>query len=663
MHRLKTYNFPIASDDSSLGVIILAMLMAKKPKTSLRARLQAIEPHTKYITSSILFLVLFALFLTWFIEYRYFINDVRQTWDFVFGSFRPFIFNALLVFLVLLALWGLTGRPAISACILWITMTIVCYINANKIIARANPLLPEDFQLAGAGGSLTKFLDPLSILSLLAACLIVVIITTIFCKKLEKRLSLKNPYHKDLEKNFNVRHMLALRIIVFFFGVMAFMNVTEFARHNSGERYENVAFLGTTFTAWNQTRNYNENGFVLGFLYNLQKLEVAQPDEYTEESLAQMFAEYYQLAEQSNKARLDPEKDDVSLVIILNESFYDPSVEWQGESFEKYYPHSGGEILPNLRKIQANYPSGIMYSTDYGGGTANIEFETLTGLSNYWQNTVPYTAIIPKLDKVSSIASIFKAQDYDTLAIHPFNGGMYKRNISLVKEGFNRLIAEDEMDYTEHDGNSEYINDRSAYQQTLDALKGTDDNQVIMLITMQNHTPYHEGIYEETQFAITDEEIDEDHRKQIATYYQSLHNSDAYLGEFVNGLEKLDKKVAVLFFGDHSAGLFNVVRENESKEVRDLSRLTPYFVYTNYAADFQTEHLPTVTPNCLVNATLNTLNWQKSARYYFLDEVCATTPILSPSYYDDSELIESETIKKYRLLIYDALSGKNNWQE
>ena len=632
-------------------------------KTKLRARLKAIKPHTKYIASSVIFLAIFALFLTWFIEYRYFINDTWRTWDFVFGRFLPFIFNALLVFLILMALWGLTGRPAVSACSLWIMMTIVCYINANKYLSRANPLLPEDFQLAGAGGSLTKFIDPWSIVRLVLACLTVVVITTIFCKKLEIRLNLKNPYLKDKSKGFGLRHMIAARIVIFLLSAMAFMNVTEFARHNSGERYEDIAFLKSTFTAWNQNRNYDENGFVLGFLYNLQKLEVTQPDEYDEESLAEMSAEYREFAEQSNKSRIDPEKEDVSLVVILNESFYDPGVEWQGKKFEDYYPHSGGEILPNLRKIQENYPSGKMYSTDYGGGTANIEFETLTGLSNYWQNTVPYTAIIPKLNKVSSIATMLKDDGYDTLAIHPFNGGMYKRNISLAKEGFDEFIAESEMDYTEHDGNSEYINDRSAYQQTLDALEGTNNNQVIMLITMQNHTPYHDSIYEETQFKITDKSIDEGQRAQIATYYQMLHNSDAYLGEFIAGLEKLDKKVAVLYFGDHSAGLFDVVRENENKEVRDLSRLTPYFVYTNYETDYQMEHLPTVTPNCIMNAALNTLNWQKDARYYFLDEVCSTTPILAPSYYDDSELVDSETIKKYRLLIYDILSGKNNWQE
>lgn len=627
------------------------------------ARLRSVKPHTKYILSSVFFLAVFALFLTWFIEYRYFINDMWHAWDFIFGHYRPYFFNALLVFLILLAFWGITGRPAASACSVWIVFMIVCYIHVNKYLTRANPLLPEDFQLAGAGGSLTKFIDVWSIVRLVLACLVIVVMTIIFCKKLEERLHLRNPYLKNRHKSFGARHMVAARVVIFLLSTTIFMNITEFARHNSGERYEDVPFLGTTFTAWNQNRNYSENGFILGFLYNLQKLEVSQPDEYTDEYLAQMSEEYSKLAENSNESRIDPKKEDISLVIILNESFYDPSVEWQGKKFEDYYPYSGGEIMPNLRKIQEKYPSGIMYSTDYGGGTANIEFEALTGLSNYWQNTVPYTAIIPKLDSFSSVASILKEQGYDTLAIHPFNGGMYKRNISLMKEGFDDFITESEMDYTDHDGNSEYINDRSAYNQTLKALEENDGRQAILLITMQNHTPYNEDTYDELKYSITDETIDEEHRQQIATYYQSLHNSDAYLGEFIDSLEKIDKKVAVLYFGDHSAGLFDNVKDNENKQVRDLAQLTPYFVYTNYEAEYQSRHLPTVSPNCIANATFNVLNWQKSARYYFLDEVCSTTPILSLSYYDDSELVDSETIKKYRLLIYDILSGKNNWRE
>ena len=350
-------------------------------------------------------------------------------------------------------------------------------------------------------------------------------------------------------------------------------------------------------------------------------------------------------------------------MVVLNESFFDPSVEWQGKKFEDYYPHSGGEITPNLRRIQSQYPSGYMYTTDYGGGTANIEFETLTGLSNYWMNTVPYTAIIPKLNRVPSIANMLKDEGYTASAIHPFNGGMYKRNISLKKEGFDEFTTEMEMDYTEHEGDSEYINDRSAYRQTIKELEEGNKRQVIALITMQNHTPYYSWIYDETKYEITDKTIDEERREEIATYYQSLHTSDAYLGEFIDSLEHMDKKVVVIFFGDHSAGLFDNVNENDNKKVRDLARLTPYFVYANFETEYKNKDLPTTTPNCIVNSAFNTLNWQKNARYYLLDDVCSESPILAPTYFDGNEPAETETLRKYRLLIYDLMSSSSYWKE
>ena len=126
-----------------------------------------------------------------------------------------------------------------------------------------------------------------------------------------------------------------------------------------------------------------------------------------------------------------------------------------------------------------------MYSLDYGGGTANIEFETFTGLTNFWLNTVPYTALVPKAGEIPSIARTLKDAGHSTVAIHPYNGGMYKRNISLKNEGFDEFITEIEMEYTEHEGTSEYINDKSAYEETLKALRGSEDAQVVGLITMQ----------------------------------------------------------------------------------------------------------------------------------------------------------------------------------
>ena len=191
---------------------------------------------------------------------------------------------------------------------------------------------------------------------------------------------------------------------------------------------------------------------------------------------------------------------------------------------------------------------------------------------------------------------------------------------------------------------------------------------MIGLITMQNHTPFNYDTYETHDFNLLENEytsqLDEDKRHAIESYYMTVHSSDAYLGEFIDELDKMDKKVVVLFFGDHSPGVFGITNDNEEKEIRDLSRVTPYFVYANYDAEFQTTELPTTTPNCMVNSMLNTLNWQKNERYYFLDDVCATEPILAQTWINGREFEESrELMLSYELLTYDILGGKKYWHD
>ena len=614
---------------------------------------------TRYIVTSLFFLSLMAIILTWFLEYRYFINDFGQAWNFVFGSPAPFFYNAFLMWLMLVFLWGIFEKPGTAAGAMWILLIIVSYINIKKYESRGFPLSPEDFQLASEASSLTKFVSIGSIMRVVIATALVVGLTILFNRKLAKKIHL---YYRNPSPSFAKRHDLAMRLVLVLVSGLGFYVATDFVRHNDGVRYQQT-FLGTTLTAWNQNRNYNENGFILGFLYNLQKLQLEAPENYSAEKIAEIKATYDERAEAENAGRASADEDDVSIVVILNESFYDPSVSFNGYSFEDYYPHTGGDVLPNLHKIMSEYPSGYMYTLDYGGGTANIEFETLTGLTNYWINTVPYTALIPKAGKIPSIAQTYKKLGYETVAIHPYNAGMYKRNIALADEGFDTFISELEMDYAEKDDNSEYINDHSAYQQTLDVLKSSEKDQVIGLITMQNHTPYHDYIYNQKDFAITSDDVDDDHKTNISVYYQSLHNSDAYLGEFIEGVEQLDKKVVVLFFGDHSAGIFDNVNYSEDKDIQNLSRVVPYFIYANYDADFATTELPTTTPNCIVNTMYNNLNWKKDALYYLLDDVCTAEPILTSNYVKDRELSNIEAIRDYELLTYDILGGKKYWMK
>ena len=614
----------------------------------------------RHIVASLIFLAIAAILLMFFLDYRYFLNNFGKAWDFFFKTPQVFFFNAFLLWLLLVIVWALCGRPIMAAGIGAIALLIITYIHIAKYNSRGYPLLPEDFQLASEASTLTKFVDIWSIVRLVIAIIITAGLFFALSYYCGKKLNLK--YEKQEGEGIIKRHFVIARVLILAITITAFMSSTYFARHNEGIRYEPI-FLGTRFTAWNQNRNYDENGFILGFLYNFQKLSLDAPKNYSEERIGNAKKKYEIIANYENEGRIDPADEDVSVVVILNESFFDPTVEFQGKKMTDYYKYEGGDIMPNLHCLQKETASGKMYTLDYGGGTANIEFEVFTGLSNFWMNVVPYTSLIPKTGKVSSVASMLKSKDFKTTAIHPFNGGMYKRNISLKNEGFDTFITELEMDYKEHDGNSEYINDKSAYEQTLKALRDEKGNQVIGLITMQNHTPYNEDNYDNLEFSIEQVEGISDKRKsQLETYYQSLHTSDQYLGEFIDELKTLDKKVVVLFFGDHAAGLFNLTNDSEDKEVRDLSRVTPYFIYANYDAGIRAgESLPTTTPNCLINTLFDQMNWQKDTYLYLTDAACKEQPILATTYLDGKDFELTETLEDYELLTYDILGGKKFW--
>ena len=625
----------------------------------------------KKIFLNILFVLVSAIVLTWFLEYRYFVNDAGRAFGMVFERPRIFFYTALIITIILTFVYALTWRPGLSVALLMVAIIIITYIHINKFVSRGTPLLPEDFQLADQAGQLAKFIDIGALIRMIIACLLSLFLGILFDVKTKNALRFAFPENLP----WWLKRMIIPRVAVMGMMFGLFIATTDFVRNHEGVAYQRVEWLETTLTAWNQTRNYDENGFILGFLYNMRKISLEEPEGYSEERISEISQKYND-KKAADDTRTSLKDADYNIVVILNESFYDPELLRDYYDFSAADGSGSGEVTPNWRKITEKYPSGYMYSTEYGGGTANVEFEIFTGLTNYWANTVPFTDIFPRLGSVESIASFTKENGgYKTLALHPFNGGMYKRNIALKVEGYDDFKDLAQFDFAEHDENSQYVNDRSSYQQVLKTLRENKDKQTIELVTMQNHLPYDYDVYSTHDFVVSGEEQWE--KEKIETYLQSLHQSDKYLGEFIAELEKMDEKTVVLFFGDHSPGIFGKASSSSSLADRNVSQLTPYFVYANFDYDFKpagysgaTEDLPaivsemslpTTTPNCLTNTLYNVLGVEKPTLGYLLDEVCRDVPVLTPRYLDGKE-IKAKSAEDYAQVVYDVLGGQRFWK-
>lgn len=593
------------------------------------------------------FIIIVMSFLTFaFIEWRFFGNDIERTFEFITESTPIFIYNAMLLIFINFVISSFFKTPWTGSGIVFIIAIIFSYISVQKQNFRGQPLLPEDFMLADQAGTITKFIDMGSLIRMILACVIVLGLTILLN-------FLTKSYFKTEKKSLR-----PFRATILLLGIFGFLGCSNFIINHRGGNGEKIPVINSQFIAWNQLLNYETNGFIVGFLYNWSKANLEPPAEYSETKIAEIKTE---LSQEDSSEKTSLEDADYNIIIVLNESFIDPEI------LSDFYQISGGDVTPNLHKMTKNnsaknFATGKMYTIDYGGGTANVEFEVDTAMSTYFLSTVPFVDLLPRTDKVPSIAQIAKDAGYETLAIHPFNAGMYKRNIALKKEGFDRFIAEDEMEFTEKDGNREYINDRSAYKETLKYLKNLENRAMISLITMQNHAGYGMDNFDSLKYSVGGDFRSEE-EMQLAVYLETLHSSDQYLGEFLTELENFDEKTVVLFYGDHFPGIVDRLSTSDDKEINDLSRITPYFIWANFELTGKKggETLPTTSPNCLTNTLFDLLNLEKPDYLKLTNAVCQETPILAQAYFASEEPAKTPAFRNYELYIYDILGGKQYW--
>ena len=649
------------SESHSKDIDSIKEPVAKSTIRSARRTHRRTMPAVLRVLLATLLLVFLSVIYTWFIIWRQNLCDNEVTDTFISEKLPLFAYSCLIVFCVMATVAALTWRVFFASGFVFAVISVLTFIHMQKFELRSAPLLPEDFQLAGQAGELTQFVETEAIVRLVCG-VIFILVGSILLEYFVRKVCGRNRKNLPWWERFSLVPRVTFTLVAVTTLVLVAKPV--FLHEDCSEWLE-----GSELIAWNQTENYEMNGFVIGFLYNLGKLQMREPEEYSEETMA-AIAEKYRALKVADTERAPLNEIAENVIFVMDESFYDPAL------LTKYYDHSGGDILPNLHKLFLNYPSGYMYSPEYGGNTANVEFEGQTGLSNFWAQTFPYVNSLTRLDKVMGIANWTKEFGFETTAVHAFDGSMYKRDFVYPILGFDEFIDADKMTYTETEGEDGYISDWSVYQEILDIIEENKGSQMVAAITMQNHMPYTAANYQKLDFKLTS--VDHD---WLEANYQSLYYADQYLGEFIKKLDALDEKTVVIWFGDHAAALLNDYINSDDKDERDLAHFTPYFVYANFNIEspytvaeakklnaaqgfsFPTRgvDLPTTTPNCLLNTMYNILGAEKPAMFYLLDTICTESPTLAVSYYSNSNPEVTTALKEYEFVNYDALGGKHYW--
>ncbi|MCL2493704.1 MAG: hypothetical protein FWF33_06665, partial [Clostridiales bacterium] len=326
-----------------------------------------------YVIASAVIAVLLAIAFEYFIQYRVGYSGLLV-------ANRPlFFFSATVLLCIIVFCSAVVGNVFLGGSIFLGLLMIITYANRAKFAARGENLYPSDI-VTGAGNfnEVQSMADPHEVAKQWIIIGVILAVGALMTFLIVRARHKAGRYSQENKKVIRIMRTAGVRIVIAVCAVIAFMALSNvFVQPDSAAAKK----IGFDFIAWNQNQNYGLNGFVAGFLSNMTNGNLAEPEGYSEKAVADIVARYKAQAAAGNKGRTDLKSLDTDIVFILNESFADPS------KIQDVYPYTSDQdqdIAPNLHALQKSATSGTLFTPQFGGGTANVEFEAETGLSLFW---------------------------------------------------------------------------------------------------------------------------------------------------------------------------------------------------------------------------------------------------------------------------------------
>lgn len=549
-------------------------------------------------------------------------------------------YSQIITILVSFLFIGIFRNWRISMGILFSLATIVMYINTEKMASRNTPFLPEDLAMSGEAGGLASMIN-FGRFSNMLFMIAVIIIITIIANKISKKI-----WHFKFSKKQKIAIFIPQTALILICAHFLNLHTLEIRNLSGKGTFIKVENLDTSIDFTDQAYNYQTNGFILATISNLQAKTQKQPEGYSKEAVQKIVQKYKKIAEEKNKNRKKLSDEKVNVVYVMSESFIDPKLG------KHLYDYGNKEPIPYTKKLKKSQSSGWAASSEYGGGTANVEFEALTGLSNFFLNSIPYTSIVPANKDTPSIVKNFNENGYKTIAMHPYNRNMYRREVVYPNLGFQEYKSADGFKNNSKIDNSKYISDESAFNEVLAELKNSQKPEFIHLVTMQNHMPYEENTYSEHNFSVNAKNgANPENAKTIQAYLEGISYSDKAMKNFLSEIEKLNEKTIVVFWGDHWPGIYGEMFEKELNK-NDIRR-TPLFVYSNFKKEKQDLGTSSLIYNQIL--ALNSFDSKLSAFQYLLSDLREKYPALTKQFIKTDE--KSDILKDFEMIEYDILSG------
>lgn len=425
----------------------------------------------------------------------------------------------------------------------WVVLGVT---NGIILANRMTPFTVYDIQSMKDGLSLaTTYLSKLQISLLIGGAVLLILGIILLWRKAPKKESMD--YKKDI-----LGIIFILTIAFGMSGVLINKGVVD-------TYFPNLAY------------GYRDNGFAYCFLNTWLNTGVKKPTVYNEKVIKSAFTKE-ELETTVGKTKGIVNKKKVNIVFVQLESLMDP-LTVKGLEFSE-------DPIPNLRKLYAETSSGKITVPSVGAGTANTEFESMTGMSVkfFGPGEYPYKNIM--LETTSeSIPYNLRQIGYKTHAIHNHRGVFYGRNKVFPNLGYDTFTS---VEYMNNVGRTpkNWAKDMVLIDQIKTAMKSTEEKDYIYAISVQGHGKYpSEKVIQNPRIKVTKAPT-EALKWQYEYYVNQIYEMDHFVDEFIKEMKGFDEDVVVVMYGDHLPAIDNLTEENlkGGRSTYD----TDYFIWSNF---------------------------------------------------------------------------------
>ena len=486
--------------------------------------------------------------------------------DFIASHPIPFLFSALVILtsLVFSELFKRRRAVLITTCIVWLALGVVEYMVVKE---RTQPFCSVDIlMLKDAFSLITVYYSWFKIIAIFSSGFAAIFVVILLFTRLKRRRRYNFPMSLAAFAGF-----VLLTVMVAALGVRAGRLPSKFD---------------------SLVDAYDQNGFVTCFTFTFGRRGISRPEAYSAETVAEILTdieeepasdelEYPVFGEDDNLAH-------PNIVFVQLESFFDVNTIVDSEY--------STDPTPWFNRLCRSFPSGLMYVPTVGGGTANTEFEIITGLNLdfFGAGEYPYNTILQE-SACETMCYNLKEYGYTATAMHDNSASFYSRNMVYPKLGFDRFVSLEYMQNVKYTPLG-WAKDAVLTDEIVAALDTTEGRDLVYCVAVETHGKY-EDTYEASPGDIEVISLPEEiPLAPFQNFVNALPGADGFVRDLVLRLIRYNEPTIVVFYGDHLPAL---ELKNDLLTTGSIYA-SRYVIWNNFAGQFEAPDLEAYRLNACV---------------------------------------------------------------